>query len=57
MASMISQAALAGWVVTYRDAELGDKSQEFYDGRKFSTGDLIYTDKYFVAIDRSSRAY
>ena len=57
LASLVSQAALAGWVVTYRDAEFGDQSQEFHDGRKFSTGDLIYTDKHFITIDRNSRSY
>ena len=57
LACLFSQTAWAGWVVTYKDAESGEKSQEFYDGRKHSTGELIYTDKYFVAIDRNSKSY
>jgi len=54
---LFAQTAWAGWVVTYKDAESGAKSQEFYESGKANIGEMIYTGKHFLAIDRSSKSY
>ena len=54
---LLSHAATAGWVVTYKDAEAGSYTQEFYDKGKASFGELIVTDNQFLVIDHESQSY
>ncbi|GEM_PF-6478942 len=56
-ACLLSQTAWAGWVVTYRNAETGDRSQAFYQGGDMSLQEAIYMDGHFIVIDRGSRSY
>jgi len=54
---LIAQTAWAGWVVTYKDANRGEKSQAFYDRGKANFGGMIFTDKYVLLADKGARAY
>jgi len=54
---LLSQTAWAGWVVTYRDADTGAKSQEFYEGSNMSSQEAIYTDGHIMAVNQGSRSY
>lgn len=56
-ACLLSQTAWAGWVVTYRNAETGDRSEAFYQGGNMSLQDAIYTDGHFIVVNRGSRSY
>lgn len=54
---LISQTVSAGIVVTYADAESGEKNQELYDAGKVNFGELIYNGKQFFVVDPGSKSY
>ncbi len=54
---LMSQAVSAGIVVTYKDAESGETSQDLYDRGKANFGEMIYTGKHFLVVDRGSKSY
>lgn len=57
VAGLISQTAWAGWVVTYAEAESGERSQEYYEKGKANFGQLIYTGKHMLVVDPDAKAY
>jgi len=52
-----AQTAWAGWIVTYKDAETGEQSREYYDSGKANYGELIFAGKQMIVIDQGSRSY
>ncbi len=54
---VFAQPAWAGWVVTYKDAETSERSQELYDDGKASFGELIVNGKNYFVVDRGAKAY
>jgi hypothetical protein len=57
LGSLVAQTAWAGWVITYKDADTGETSHDYYDGDRASFGDMIDTGEHFIAVNRDARAY
>ena len=57
IATLISLPAWAGWVVTYKDAESGERNLEYYDKGKANFGEVIYTGKHILVVDADAKAY
>ena len=56
IAALISLPASAGWVVTYKDAESGERNLEYYDKGKANFGEVIYTGKHILVVDADAKA-
>lgn len=55
--ALISMPAWSGWEVTYKDAESGERSKEYYANGKANFGQIVYTGKHFLVVDAGSKAY
>ena len=54
---LVAQTAWAGWVVTYEDAETGEKSHEYFEDARRNAGGQIITANRLISVDPGSKAY